>query len=101
MRAPSANYLVLALVASLFLSPFRAQASAEVKFAYLYSLANFYGKIPYNDVRIRVDRARDEVYAVDRGIVRVFNNVGMEMFWFGDDPELTGIYDLSLDEKGD
>ena len=101
MMTGYAKYLVLPLAASLFLAPFSARASAEVKSAYLYSLSNFYGKIPYNDVRIRVDRARDEVYAVDRGIVRVFNEVGMEMFWFGDDPELTGIYDLALDEKGD
>ena len=101
MKARYAKYLVLILAASLLLPPFPAQASAEVKSTYLYNLANFYGKIPYNDVRIRVDRVRDDVYAVDRGIVRVFNDVGMEMFWFGDDPDLTGIYDLALDEKGD
>ena len=52
-------------------------------------------------VRIRVDRARDEVYVVDRGVVRVFNETGMEFFWFGDDPELMAVYDLTVDEKGD
>ena len=101
MRVHSAKCLVLALVASLFLAPFPAQASAEVKSVYLYSLANFYGKLPYSDVRIRVDRARDEVYAIDRGIVRIFNETGMEVFWFGDDPELMAIYDLAVDDKGD
>ena len=101
MKAIYAKYLVLILATSLFLAPFLAQASAEVRSTFLYNLANFYGKIPYNDVRIRVDRVRDDVYAVDRGIVRVFNDVGMEVFWFGDDPELAGIYDLALDEKGD
>ena len=101
MKAIYAKYLVLILAASLLLPPFPAQASAEVKSTFLYNLANFYGKIPYSDVRIRVDRVRDEVYVVDRGIVRVFNETGMEMFWFGDDPELTAIYDLAVDEKGD
>ncbi|MBP2682172.1 MAG: hypothetical protein H6Q79_211 [Deltaproteobacteria bacterium] len=96
-----ARYLVLALAAFLCLVPFPAQASAEVMSTFLYSLANFHGKVPYSDVRVRVDRARDEVYIVDRGVVRVFNDVGMEMFWFGDDPELMGMYDLALDEKGD
>jgi hypothetical protein len=101
MKAVRANYLIVPLVALLFLASFPAQASAEVKSAYLYSLANFYGKIPYNDVRIRVDKVRDEAYVVERGIVRVFNENGMEFFWFGDNPELESIYDLAVDEKGD
>jgi hypothetical protein len=101
MKAVQAKYLIVFLTALLFLAPFPAQASAEVKSTFLYSLANFHGKLPYNEVRVRVDRARDEVYAVDRGIVRVFNENGMEFFWFGDNPELGSIYDLAIDEKGD
>ena len=101
MKDDYAKYLVLILAASLFLAPFRAQASAEVNSTFLYSLANFYGKAPYSDVRIRVDRDRDEVYVLDRGVVRVFNETGMEFFWFGDDPELMAISDLAVDEKGD
>ena len=101
MRFQRAKYLVIALAASLFLAPFPAQASAGVKSTFLYSLANFHGKLPYNEVRVRVDRARDEVYVVERGIVRVFNESGMEFFWFGDNAELESIYDLAVDEKGD
>jgi len=101
MRVHSAKYLVLALAAFLFLVPFPAQASADVGSAYLYSLANFFGKIPYNDVRVRVDKGRDEVYVVERGLVRVFNEYGMEFYWFGDNPELESIYDLAVDEAGD
>lgn len=100
MRIHGAKYPVLALAAILLLAPFPAQASAEVKSTFLYSLANFHGKLPYNEVRVRVDRARDEVYVVERGIVRVFNDSGMEFFWFGDNPELESIYDLAVDEKG-
>jgi len=94
------KYLVAPLVAFLFLAPFPAQASAEVNSTYLYSLANFFGKLPYNDVRVRVDKVRDEVYVVERGLVRVFNEYGMEFFWFGDNPELESIYDLAVDEAG-
>src|SRR3972149_9715455 len=95
MRFQRAKYLVLVLTASLFLAPFPAQASAEVKSTFLYSLANFHGKLPYNEVRVRVDRARGEVYVVERGIVRVFNESGMEFFWFGDNAELESIYGLA------
>jgi hypothetical protein len=101
VRVHCAKYLVLVLAASLFLAPFPAQASAEVNSTYLYSLANFFGKIPYNDVRVRVDKERDEAYVVERGLVRVFNENGMEFFWFGDNPELESIYDLAVDETGD
>jgi hypothetical protein len=101
MKAGNAIYLVVPLAALLFLASFPAQASAEVSSTFLYSLANFHGKLPYNDARVRVDRARDEVYVVERGIVRVFNDAGMEFFWFGDTPELGSIYDLALDETGD
>jgi hypothetical protein len=101
MKVCYAKYLVLILATSLFLAPFPAQASAEVGSAYLYSLANFFGKIPYNDVRVRVDKVRDEAYVVERGLVRVFNENGMEFFWFGDNPKLELIYDLAIDETGD
>jgi hypothetical protein len=101
MKVCYAKYLVLILATSLFLAPFPAQASADVKSTFLYSLANFHGKLPYNEVRVRVDRARDEVYVVERGIVRVFNESGMEFFWFGDNAELESIYDLAVDEAGD
>jgi hypothetical protein len=101
MKAFRSKYLIVSLAASLFLTPLQAKASAGVTSTFAYSLANFYGKVPYSDVRIRVDRPRDEVYVIDKGVVRVFNDTGMEVFWFGDDPELEGIYDLTLDEKGD
>jgi hypothetical protein len=101
MKSVRVRHLIVPLAALLFLAPFPAQASAEVKSTFLYSLANFHGKLPYNEVRVRVDRARDEVYVVERGIVRVFNDSGMEFFWFGDNPELGSIYDMAVDEKGD
>jgi hypothetical protein len=86
MKASNAKYLVVPLAALLFLAPFPA---------------NFFGTVPYSDVRVRVDRVRDEVYVLERGIVRVFNETGMEFFWFGDSPELGSIYDLAVDDQGD
>ena len=101
MNAGSVRYLSVLLAAFVFPAPFTVHASAGVKPTFLYNLANFQGNLPYNEVRVRVDRARDEVYVVERGIVRVFNDSGMEFYWFGDNPELESIYDLAVDEKGD
>jgi hypothetical protein len=101
MRSVRAKYLIVPLAAFLYLAPIPARVNADVGSSYLYSLANFFGKIPYNDVRVRVDKDRDEVYVVERGLVRVFNEYGMEFYWFGDNPELESIFDLAVDEKGD
>ena len=101
MRAHGAKYFLFALAAVLVLAPSTVLSTAGVKPTFLYSLANFHGKLPYNEVRVRVDRARGEIYVVERGIVRVFNESGMEFFWFGDNAELESIYDLAVDEKGD
>ena len=101
MKFTVRKYLVAVLAAALVLSSFSAGASPGMTSTYLYTLANFHGKVPYNDVRVRVDRAQDEVYVVERGIVRVFGASGMEVFWFGDNPELESIYDLAVDETGD
>jgi hypothetical protein len=89
------------LAALMLLGFFPFRGAAEVNSAFLYSLANFHGKLPYNDVRIRLDRVHDEAYVVERGIVRVFDKNGMEFYWFGDNPELGAIYDLAVDERGD
>jgi len=101
MKTGHAKYLILPLVASLLMAPFPALATPGGKSTFLYNLSNFSGKAPYSDVRLHVDRARDEVYVIDRGIVRVYNETGMEVFWFGDDPALGAVYDLAVDEKGD
>jgi hypothetical protein len=101
MRIGIAKYLVLALAVILVPPSLPVRADAGVNSTFLYNLANFHGKLPYSEVRVRVDRTRDEVYVVERGIVRVFNESGMEFFWFGDNPELESIYDLAIDEKGD
>ena len=101
MRVHRVKILMVALAASLFLAPFPSQASAGVNLTFLYSLSNFHGKLPYNDVKVRVDRPRDETYVVESGNVRVFTDSGMEFFWFGDNPDYGLIFDLAIDEKGD
>jgi hypothetical protein len=101
MKALGTKYIVLPLVVSLLLVLFSVQAGAEAKAAFLYKLSNFSGKVPYDDVRIHADRFHDEVYVLDRGIVRVFDENGMEIYWIGDDPDLGSVRDMFVDEDGD
>jgi len=68
---------------------------------YLYQLSDFSGTIPYNNVRIHVDRFHDEIYVAEANRVRVFNDSGMEIYWFGYQSELGAIRDLAVDEAGD
>ena len=102
MKTGKVKTMILILAASLLVGwAFNTPAVASVKHSFLYNLSNFSGKVPYSEVRLHVDRTRDEVYVVDRGIVKIFNETGMEVFWFGDDAALGSIYDLAVDEKGD
>lgn len=77
----------------------RPAAATEVR--YLYSLSDFSGAVPYDDVILHVDRDRDEVYATTGRTVRVFNAAGMESFRFGDDWNLGMIYGLAVESEGD
>src|SRR4030042_5487864 len=63
--------------------PSRATASVEARF--LYNLSNFSGPIPYTWAKIYFDEKSNEIYVVDprEGEVRVFNDLGMEIYRFG------------------
>jgi len=66
--------------------PADAQAT-EVQTSFLYRLSNFSGPVPSNWATISTDEARDEIYVSDSqsGIVRIYNEQGMEVYHFGDD----------------
>jgi hypothetical protein len=53
----------------------------------LYRLSNFSGPVPSNWATISFDEAQDEIYITDNqaGIVRIYNDRGMEVYRFGDD----------------
>jgi len=64
-----------------------ADAQTDVQTSFLYRLSNFSGPVPSNWATISFDEARDEIYVTDSqsGIVRIYNNQGMEVYHFGDD----------------
>ena len=74
---------------------------AAVQAKYLYNLSNFTGTIPYEEVRIFMDRENNEIYVSNRGqgTVKIFNENGMEIYSFGEDADLGAILDGQV-EKG-
>ena len=76
-------------------------AQAAVKGAFIYSLSNFTGTIPYNWSRVVADKERNEIYVLNQNTVRVFNESGMEIYRFGDDLDLGHIVDVAVDKNGD
>lgn len=85
----------------LLVAMWAAAPLAQVRATYLYTLANFSGRLPYDWVRVSVDRDRDEIYVIYQNLIRVFNASGMEVFAFGDDLDLGQIVDLAVDANGD
>jgi hypothetical protein len=77
-----------------------AALRAQARGAYLYTLSNFGGRVPYDWAQIHVDRARDEVYVVYQNLVRIFSPSGMEIFSFGDDLDLGHLLDVAVEADG-
>lgn len=80
---------------------FAAHANNRVHVAHLYKLSDFSGTIPYSGVRLSVDRNHNEVYVITGNAVRIYNEAGMEVFRFGEDPAFGRILDLAADGDGE
>jgi hypothetical protein len=76
-------------------------SEAQVRPGFLYALSNFTGRVPYDLVRVSIDKERTEVYVISYNYLRVFNEYGMEIYRFGDDLDLGSILDVAVDQKGD
>jgi DNA-binding beta-propeller fold protein YncE len=100
MRYPTKQLLILIAIAFLVLSSATGKAQA-VKGAFLYTLSNFTGPLPYNWAKVSVDGKRSETYVLYQNNIRVFNENGMEIYRFGDDLELGHIVDVAINEEGD
>ncbi len=75
-------------------------ATADIKASYLYTLSDFNGAIPYSWTGLSSDREHSEVLVINDGIVSIFNNVGMEIYHFGDDSALGTIVDVAVEQDG-
>jgi hypothetical protein len=77
-------------------------AMSAIQGKYLYNLSNFTGTIPYEEVRIFLDRGNNEIYVSNRGqgTVKIFNENGMEVYSFGEDADLGSILDGQVEKDG-
>jgi hypothetical protein len=76
-------------------------AAERVRGGYLYTLSNFTGPIrDLNSARVFVDKERIETYVIYQNLIRVFNEMGMEAYRFGDDLDLGRIFDGAIDKDG-
>jgi len=66
----------------------------------VYTLSDFSGDVPYDHVRLTVDRSSGEVFVLDlrEGDIRIFNRVGMEVFRTGSYRDFGTLVDLAVRE---
>jgi hypothetical protein len=91
IKSASPNALKSALAVFLFLALWAGTASAdvqaEVQTSFMYRLSNFSGPVPSNWATLSIDEQHHEIYTADSqaGIIRIYNDRGMEVYRFGDD----------------
>jgi len=96
MNNYSVRHLPALLAILLACSLSGALHAAELKAAFLYPLSNFYGMRPFDGARLCLDQNRQEIYTLARDTVTVFNNSGMEIFRFDQDPAIGTFLDIAF-----
>jgi hypothetical protein len=91
--------IALALPASAALASVPPAAPVEVSFQ--HRLSTSFGTIPFAGAFLSYDRAHRELFVMGDGVVRVFNDSGMETFTFGEDPQVGTIRGVASLENGD
>jgi hypothetical protein len=92
----------LATALSLFALAAPVPARAQmVDVAFLYKLSSTTGVIPFHGLNVSFDPRGKETLVVGSGRVTLFNPTGMEIFSFGDDPELGSIVGAAPTDDGD
>jgi hypothetical protein len=75
-------------------------AAVTVDAAYLYTLSDFTGDIPFSGGTLFVDKSRNEIYVLSNNLVSIFNNTGLQVYRFGENRNLGRIVDLAVDLDG-
>ena len=88
----------LALAALLVAST--ASAAAPARISFLYDLSTVNGRISATGAGLAFDPRANEVLVIEGGLVRVFNQAGMEVHTFGDDDALRGLVAVAALEDG-
>lgn len=75
-------------------------AATVVVATFEHDLSTATGVLPVTWASLAHDRARAETYVVAEGLVRIFNDAGMEVHCFGDDGALGAIMRVAVLEDG-
>lgn len=86
--------IALAPLASVLLASAVPPAPAA-PVSFLYDLSTSFGVIPLASPELSYDSEHRELYVAGGGLVRVFNDAGMEVFSFGQDPEIGQIVSVA------
>ena len=92
--------LAIALSVLALAAPAAARAQL-VDVSFLYKLSSTTGVIPFHGFAVSYDPTGRETLVVGSGRVTIFNPTGMEIFSFGDDPELGSIVGVAPTDDGD
>jgi DNA-binding beta-propeller fold protein YncE len=87
IKFPILTALKLTAASILIMATGVTRLQAEVQTSFLYRLSNFSGPVPSNWAKLSIDEEREEIYVTDSqaGIIRIYNDRGMEVYRFGDD----------------
>lgn len=97
------THLITIITLLLFVAGASPAPAKEMRAAYVYTLSDFNGPIPYNWVNIFADTTKRETYVVntaDRS-VQIFNESGMEIYRFSDNGGLGQIAAVTATANGD
>jgi hypothetical protein len=93
--------LALASLAALALAAPLAAPAQPVEVSFLYKLSSTTGVIPFHGLSVFYEPAGKETVVVGGGRVHIFNPTGMEVYSFGEDPQLGGIVSAVPMDDGD
>jgi hypothetical protein len=99
LRLSALRLCSAALVATLVV-PAPALAVEPMEFSFLFSLSSTTGFIPFSGASIAYDSWNKELFVHEGGIFHVFNESGMEIYSFGDNPELGAVIGIAAVEDG-
>jgi DNA-binding beta-propeller fold protein YncE len=104
MRLPTFTAAVAACAFAMLPRPARAVPPPHnVKAKYLYDVSDNTGTVGSSWANLTYDAEHKELYVVDQhdATVGIFNDVGMEIYRFGDDAEMGTIVGIDVMEGGD
>ncbi|HEY6011095.1 MAG TPA: hypothetical protein VIX18_06445 [Nitrospirota bacterium] len=96
-------FLLSALVLGMtgMTTPAMAVAESTAEPSFLYKLSDYNGIMASSGVRMFSDAVNEELFVLDGGTIRIFNQAGMEVYRINDDGSLGSLTDSVVTKEGD